>query len=163
MRLAYIGVPPIFDDLYPFLESQGARVVFNETQRQFAMPYELDRPRGAVPQLYLPLRHLSPPLRHYPGKSDKRKVDGVIHYVQSFCFRQIEDLIIRQQTPSPHPDPGRGQTDPPRCQDEDQDRRIPGNARRQAAEWGMRMMGDSSVRTDQRSASTWEAERRNSP
>ena len=40
LRLAFIGVPPIFDDLYPFLESLGARVVFNETQRQFAMPFD---------------------------------------------------------------------------------------------------------------------------
>jgi benzoyl-CoA reductase/2-hydroxyglutaryl-CoA dehydratase subunit BcrC/BadD/HgdB len=24
-------------------------------------------------------------------------VDGIIHYVQSFCFRQIEDLIVRKR------------------------------------------------------------------
>jgi benzoyl-CoA reductase/2-hydroxyglutaryl-CoA dehydratase subunit BcrC/BadD/HgdB len=28
-------------------------------------------------------------------------VDGVIHYVQSFCFRQIEDLIVRRRLPVP--------------------------------------------------------------
>ncbi|HTY81636.1 MAG TPA: 2-hydroxyacyl-CoA dehydratase, partial [Dehalococcoidales bacterium] len=39
IRLAYIGVPPIFArELYDFIEEQGARVVFNEVQRQFAMP-----------------------------------------------------------------------------------------------------------------------------
>jgi len=27
----------------------------------------------------------------------KRKIDGLIHYVQSFCFRQIEDLILRKK------------------------------------------------------------------
>ena len=30
LRLGYIGVPPIFSDLYSFTESQGARVVYNE-------------------------------------------------------------------------------------------------------------------------------------
>jgi benzoyl-CoA reductase/2-hydroxyglutaryl-CoA dehydratase subunit BcrC/BadD/HgdB len=28
-------------------------------------------------------------------------VHGVIHYVQSFCFRQIEDLIVRHELPVP--------------------------------------------------------------
>ena len=27
----------------------------------------------------------------------QRKLDGIIHYVQSFCFRQIEDMIIREK------------------------------------------------------------------
>ena len=39
IRLAYLGVPPIVSGLYEFLEGVGARVVFNETQRQFTMPY----------------------------------------------------------------------------------------------------------------------------
>jgi len=38
VRLGYIGVPPIVTDLYDYLESRGARVVFNEVQRQFTMP-----------------------------------------------------------------------------------------------------------------------------
>ncbi|GAJ24143.1 unnamed protein product, partial [marine sediment metagenome] len=39
LRLAYIGVPSVYaQDLYHHLESNGARVVFNEIQRQFAMP-----------------------------------------------------------------------------------------------------------------------------
>lgn len=28
---------------------------------------------------------------------DKRNIDGVIHYVQSFCYRQIEDMIFREK------------------------------------------------------------------
>jgi len=41
LRLGYLGVPPIYDaqEFYGFLESRGARVVFNEIQRQFSMPY----------------------------------------------------------------------------------------------------------------------------
>ncbi|HEY6007821.1 MAG TPA: 2-hydroxyacyl-CoA dehydratase [Geobacteraceae bacterium] len=100
LRLAYVGVPPIIDGLYPFIESLGARVVFNETQRQFAMPYRLDDP---VEQ-YLTYTY---PYDIFHRLSDilvetaKRRVDGVIHYVQSFCFRQIEDMIMRQKLPLP--------------------------------------------------------------
>ncbi|KAF0217282.1 MAG: 2-hydroxyglutaryl-CoA dehydratase subunit [Geobacteraceae bacterium] len=100
LRLAYIGVPPIFDGLYPFLESHGARVVFNETQRQFAMPYLL-------PDLVEQYRSYTYPYDIFHRLSDilpeteRRRVDAVIHYVQSFCFRQIEDMIIRKKLPLP--------------------------------------------------------------
>ena len=26
----------------------------------------------------------------------RRRLAGVIHYVQSFCFRQVEDIILRK-------------------------------------------------------------------
>ncbi len=96
LRLAYIGVPPIFTDLYPFLETHGARVVFNETQRQFAMPY-------ATANLIEQYRAYTYPydifhrLADIQKELERRKVDAVIHYVQSFCFRQIEDMIIRRK------------------------------------------------------------------
>jgi len=95
IRLAYIGVPPIIDDLYTFLESQGARVVFNETQRQFSMPYGIS---GLV-ERYLAYTYpydIFFRLADIEKELEKRRVDGVIHYVQSFCFRQIEDMIVRQ-------------------------------------------------------------------
>ncbi|MBM4051022.1 MAG: 2-hydroxyacyl-CoA dehydratase, partial [Planctomycetes bacterium] len=39
IRLGFIGIPPICDGFYSFVEGLGARIVFNELQRQFAMPY----------------------------------------------------------------------------------------------------------------------------
>jgi benzoyl-CoA reductase/2-hydroxyglutaryl-CoA dehydratase subunit BcrC/BadD/HgdB len=95
LRLAYIGVPPIIEGLYPFLESRGARVVFNETQRQFSMPY-------GITDLVEQYRAYTYPYDIFTRLADiteelkKRKVDAVIHYVQSFCFRQIEDMVVRQ-------------------------------------------------------------------
>lgn len=100
IRLAYIGVPPIFDDLYPFLESLGGRVVFNETQRQFAMPYDIDD----LVEQYLAYTYpydIFHRLADIVPETGKRRVDAVIHYVQSFCFRQIEDLIVRRKMPLP--------------------------------------------------------------
>ncbi|MCM2356706.1 MAG: 2-hydroxyacyl-CoA dehydratase family protein [Geobacteraceae bacterium] len=100
IRLAYLGVPPIFDGLYQFLESQGGRVVFNETQRQFAMPYGMDD----LVEQYLAYTYpydIFHRLADIIPETGKRRVDGVIHYVQSFCFRQIEDMIVRKKLPLP--------------------------------------------------------------
>jgi len=96
LRLAYIGVPPIVSGLYEALESLGARVVFNETQRQFSMPY-------ATGDLVEQYRRYTYPYDIFTRLEDieeeiaKRRVDGVVHYVQAFCFRQIEDMIVRQR------------------------------------------------------------------
>jgi hypothetical protein len=38
LKLAYLGVPPIMNDLYSYIEERGAKVVFNEVQREFAFP-----------------------------------------------------------------------------------------------------------------------------
>jgi benzoyl-CoA reductase/2-hydroxyglutaryl-CoA dehydratase subunit BcrC/BadD/HgdB len=100
VRLAYIGVPPIVGDLYDFMETQGGRVVFNETQRQFAMPFDTD---DLVKQY---LRYTYPydiftRLADILLEGNRRQIHGVIHYVQSFCFRQIEDIIIRRKLPWP--------------------------------------------------------------
>lgn len=100
VRLAYIGVPPIFTDLYAVTESMGARIVFNEVQRQFSMPYatadiyeqylKYTYPYGAFARLEDILEQIS-----------LRQIDGVIHYTQTFCFRQIEDLIYRKKIKVP--------------------------------------------------------------
>ena len=95
IRLGYIGVPPIFSDLYPFIEALQARVVFNEIQRQFSMPY----PTTSLLDQYL--RYTYPydifaRIDDITGEVHKRKLDGLIHYVQSFCFRQIEDTLFKK-------------------------------------------------------------------
>ena len=100
LRLAFLGVPPIISGLYGFLEEVGARVVFNETQRQFAMPYEaadMVEQYRAYTYPYDIFHRLADILLEL----ERRKVDAVIHYVQSFCFRQIEDMIVRQKVPLP--------------------------------------------------------------
>lgn len=96
LRLAFIGVPPVFaQELYPFLEKQGARVVFNEVQRQFSMPF----PGCSLAEQYARYTYpysvfdriadIEPQLR-------LRRIDGIIHYVQAFCHRGIADIIFRR-------------------------------------------------------------------
>ncbi len=100
LRLAYIGVPPIYTDLYSYLEKRGARVVYNEVQRQFAMPFMED-------DLVEQYRRYTYPYRVFDRIEDirteleRRNIDGVIHYVQSFCYRQIEDMIFRDKLDLP--------------------------------------------------------------
>ncbi len=95
LRLAYIGVPPVFAaGLYSFIEHNGARVVFNEIQRQFAMP----EPGGSLAEQY---SNYTYPYSIFGRVDDivsqlrQRRVDGVIHYVQAFCHRGIGDIIFR--------------------------------------------------------------------
>lgn len=95
IRLGYLGVPPIFEGFYETVESFGARVVFNEVQRQFSMPYEEE---DIVAQY---LRYTYPyeiggRIQDIKEAIEKRKLDGLIHYTQTFCFRQIHDIILRE-------------------------------------------------------------------
>lgn len=100
LRLGYIGVPPIYSDFYEFIESIGARVVFNEVQRQFAMPFETD---DLVEQyaLYTYPYDVFARIVDIQREIDRRSIRGLIHYTQSFCFRQIQDLIIRKHISVP--------------------------------------------------------------
>ena len=100
LRLGFIGVPPIFPELYDFLEEHGARVVFNEVQRQFAMPFETD---DVVEQyrLYTYPYKVFQRIEDIAREAKRRQLDGIIHYTQSFCYRQIEDLIIRKRLDYP--------------------------------------------------------------
>ena len=104
LRLAYIGVPPIFArDLYDFVESQGARVVFNEIQRQFAMPNP-DNSQNSLAEQYSSYTYpysLSDRLNDILPQLLYRRVDGVIHYVQAFCHRGIGDIIFRHHIDLP--------------------------------------------------------------
>ena len=100
IRLGFMGVPPILDDLYDVVEEYGARVVFNETQRQFSMP---DRTGDIVDQYrsYTYPYDIFHRLKSIQTEIDRRNLHGVIHYVQSFCHRHIEDLVVRKQLPVP--------------------------------------------------------------
>ena len=100
LRLAYVGVPPIFPDLYPTIEMLGARVVFNETQRQFTMPFATSDIIDQYLQYTYPYGIFFR-LEDIQRELEKRRIDGVIHYVQSFCFRQIEDIVLRQKLSLP--------------------------------------------------------------
>jgi benzoyl-CoA reductase/2-hydroxyglutaryl-CoA dehydratase subunit BcrC/BadD/HgdB len=94
IRLAYIGVPSVYGkELYRFIEKNGARVVYNEIQRQFAMT----QPAKSLAEQYSIYTY---PYSIYQRIDDikkeieKRRIDGIIHYVQAFCYRGIGGIIF---------------------------------------------------------------------
>ncbi len=100
IRLGYIGVPPIFPDIYDESEKYGARIVFNETQRQFSIPYPGDDFVSAYAKYTYP-KSVFKRIDDISQEIETRKLDGIIHYTQSFCFRQIEDLLFRKYLKTP--------------------------------------------------------------
>lgn len=100
VRLGYLGVPPIFSKLYEFVESLGARIVFNEVQRQFSMPVNHDD----IVDQYLEYTYpydINGRLKDIEQAISERELDGLIHYTQTFCYRQIYDIVIRESLPIP--------------------------------------------------------------
>ena len=99
-RLGYIGIPPICSGLYGFFEGLGARIVFNEFQRQFSMP-----PGTAdLVEQYLAYTYpydLAGRMADIRRAVAERRLDGLVHYVQSFCFRHIQDRLLREALETP--------------------------------------------------------------
>ena len=94
IRLGYLGVPPILNRFYEHIESLGARVVFNEVQRQFSMPFD----HKDIVDQYLEYTYpydMDGRLSDIKKSVEERQLDGLIHYTQMFCYRQIYDIIIR--------------------------------------------------------------------
>ncbi len=94
VRLGFAGIPPIFTDLWPYLEELGAAVVYHEFPRQFSMP---DETPDLVEQY---LRYTYPydiggRLADLQEAVSTRRLDGLVHYTQSFCFRQMFDQFLR--------------------------------------------------------------------
>ena len=96
LRIALIGIPPICEGFFRFLEEHGARVLFNEIPRQFSMPYETESLREQYGRYTYPY-DIFHRLADIKEQITLRRVDGIIHYVQSFCFRQVQDTIVRRE------------------------------------------------------------------
>lgn len=96
IRLGYMGVPPIFTDIYNFIETLDARVVYNEVQRQFTMVDGIGN--DDITKVYLDYTYpydLNGRLADIQKNIQQRNLDGMIHYTQAFCYRGIEDIIVK--------------------------------------------------------------------
>jgi benzoyl-CoA reductase/2-hydroxyglutaryl-CoA dehydratase subunit BcrC/BadD/HgdB len=100
VRLGLAGIPPIFSDLWGYLEELDADVVFHEMPRQFSMPYDT---ADLVEQYwrYTYPYDISGRLADLAEAVQVRHLDGIIHYTQSFCFRQMFDQTMREHLPVP--------------------------------------------------------------
>ena len=100
LRIAYIGVPPIFLDFYDFFEQNNIAVVFNEVQRQFAMPYL----HNNIIDQYLSFTYpysVFGRIKDIKKEAQLRNIDGIISYSQAFCHRQIDNLLLKKYLPYP--------------------------------------------------------------
>ena len=93
-RLALIGVPPIISDLISTIEGLEGRLVFFETQRQFTMPFPDEDWIGRYLNYTYPYS-IQGRIEDVKEQVKLRKVEGIIHYAQSFCHRQIDDIMFR--------------------------------------------------------------------
>jgi benzoyl-CoA reductase/2-hydroxyglutaryl-CoA dehydratase subunit BcrC/BadD/HgdB len=88
-------VPPVYaKELYSYIEKHGARVVFNEVQRQFVMP----QPGQSLAEQYTNYTYpysINERLADIKAEIKRRHIDGIVHYVQAFCHRGIGDIVIR--------------------------------------------------------------------
>lgn len=100
LRLGFIGVPTIFSDIYEFIEGKGASVVFNEVQRQFAIPSDDPDYVQRYAEYTYPYDVFGR-IEDIRREAAERRLDGIIHYVQSFCYRQIQDIIMKQRISCP--------------------------------------------------------------
>ena len=96
IRLGLAGVPPILSDLYKVLDKLDVAVAYNEVPRQFSMPWA---PESTIAEQYT--RYTYPyqverRLYDIEQACKQRQLDGIIHYTQSFCFRQIEDILFKR-------------------------------------------------------------------
>jgi benzoyl-CoA reductase/2-hydroxyglutaryl-CoA dehydratase subunit BcrC/BadD/HgdB len=96
LRLGIIGVPTIITDLHKVLTDLGAAVVFNEVPRQFAMPGAARLTLAAQYLAYTYPYGAAARIIDIRGEIARRRLDGIVHYVQSFCYRHIEDIVFRR-------------------------------------------------------------------
>jgi benzoyl-CoA reductase/2-hydroxyglutaryl-CoA dehydratase subunit BcrC/BadD/HgdB len=98
LRLGYIGVPPMFPDIYEFVEKFDANFVYNEVQREFAFP-RVDSALNIFHQYYdytYPY-NVEFRIKELQNQISQRKLDGIIHYTQAFCYRAVEHIVLKEK------------------------------------------------------------------
>ncbi len=101
VRIGFLGVPPIFTDFYDVIEQKEARVVFNEVQRQFSMPFFDSEDLIGQYLSYTYPYGAQGRISDIRTEVSRRKIQGLIHYTQTFCYRQIYDIILREKIDVP--------------------------------------------------------------
>ncbi|MBU3158817.1 2-hydroxyacyl-CoA dehydratase [Clostridium frigoris] len=97
LRLGYIGVPPMTTDIYDFVENLNASFVYNEVQREFAFPRAND-----TLDIYNQYYDYTYPydtnfrILELQKQICERKLDGIIHYTQAFCYRAVNHIVLKE-------------------------------------------------------------------
>lgn len=102
LKLAYIGVPPIMNDFYTYIEEKGAKIVFNEVQREFAFP-RFDKAKNIFEQYldYTYPYNIDYRISILEKDLNKRDIKGIIHYTQKFCHRALDNIVLKEKLSYP--------------------------------------------------------------
>lgn len=101
IRLSCCGVPTILSDMWDVFEGLGARFVDHEVPRQFALLDGIGKDMIETYLVYTYPYDVFTRIRDVTAQASARGVQGLIHYVQSFCHRQIEDRLWRERMSLP--------------------------------------------------------------
>ena len=98
LRLGYLGVPPMTGDIYEFVETFDAKIVYNEVQREFAFP-RCDDAQNIFEQYFDFTYPYDIGFRIVEIKKqiEERQLDGIIHYTQAFCHKAVEDIVLKHE------------------------------------------------------------------
>ncbi|MBU1864327.1 MAG: 2-hydroxyacyl-CoA dehydratase family protein [Candidatus Omnitrophica bacterium] len=100
-KIGLIGIPPIVNNIFSEIEKLNGIVVYNEFPRQFSMPSSSDDIIEQYRNFTYPY-DITYRIEDIHNEIKKRKLDGIIHYVQSFCPRQVDDMILRKKITIPY-------------------------------------------------------------
>ena len=100
VRIGCVGVPTINPSMYDFIEDKNCKIVFNEVQRQFSIPSTNPDYVARYIEYTYPYTIMDR-IKDIKEQIINRQIDGIIHYVQSFCYRQIQDIILKQNLDVP--------------------------------------------------------------
>lgn len=97
INLGYIGVPPMSSDIYEFVENLDAKFIYNEVQREFSFP-RWENAKNIYSQYldYTYPYNINFRISEIKKQIQKRNIDALVHYTQSFCYKAIDDIIIRK-------------------------------------------------------------------
>lgn len=102
IRIALVGVPPIYPDFHLVCEGFGMQVVFDE------LPWEFARMGGRTLRTmarnyagYTFARDLEYRFGKLEEELKRRRVEGVVHYTQYACHHVLEDDMLRERLDLP--------------------------------------------------------------
>jgi hypothetical protein len=102
IRIALVGVPPIYPDFHEVCEAFGMQVVFDE------LPWEFARVGGRTQASmarnyagYTFARDLEYRFGKLEEELKRRRVEGVVHYTQYACHHVLEDDMLRERLDLP--------------------------------------------------------------
>lgn len=100
LRIGMAGIPPAFSDLVSVMEQRDAAVIFQQIPRQFSLPFIGEGLAESYSKYTYPYA-FEFQLRDIIAESENRRLDGIVHYVQSFCHRQLYDKMLRKKLEIP--------------------------------------------------------------